>query len=106
MKTFFVPNAKAQTNGTSFHNHTFPATIRQLETLFGEAHALGCPEDKVTHDWSFSDGQGNVCTVYDWKLYQQPGRDQVIHWHIGAHSPEIAATFLVWITNTLKTEKV
>jgi hypothetical protein len=73
------------TNGTSFHNVTFRATVEQLRNAFGEpSMAWNTGDDKVNFEWEMETDEGEVFTIYDWKEYRPIGLDEMIEWHIGS----------------------
>jgi len=78
-------------NGTSFHGVTFKATVNQLISVLGEPHWVdNTGEDKVNFDFVFETEEGDVFTAYDWKEYKVLDLDEVIEWHIGAHSKSVS----------------
>ena len=71
--------------GTSLQG--FVLTTRQhLETEFGIPSEFTADEDKVTTEWVIKFDDGNVATLYDWKLSRQPAFYQMYNWHIGGTS--------------------
>jgi hypothetical protein len=84
------PTTKS-TNGTSFHDVTFEASINQLIGIFGEPTIQdNTGRDKCNFDWSLQTFNGDVFTVYDWKEYRKLEMDEIIEWHIGAFSQSIS----------------
>ena len=75
------------TNGTSFYDVTFKASVNQLIRIIGEP-TMGdnTGKDKVNFDWWMETDNGDVFTIYDWKEYRELDLDENIEWHIGAHS--------------------
>ena len=74
-------------NGTSFHNHTFTATVDDLRNVLGQPQfESNDGEDKNNFDWIMETQDGTVFTVYDWKEYRRLEEDEVIEWHIGGRS--------------------
>ena len=74
-------------NGTSFHNHTFTATVDDLRNVLGQPQfESNDGEDKNNFDWIMETEDGTVFTVYDWKEYRRLEEDEVIEWHIGGRS--------------------
>jgi len=74
-------------NGTSFHNHTFTATVDDLRNVLGQPQfESNDGEDKNNFDWIMETEDGEVFTVYDWKEYRRLEEDEVIEWHIGGRS--------------------
>ena len=74
-------------DGTSFHNHTFTATVDDLRNVLGQPQfESNDGEDKNNFDWIMETQDGTVFTVYDWKEYRRLEEDEVIEWHIGGRS--------------------
>ena len=74
-------------DGTSFHNHTFTATVDDLRNVLGQPKfESNDGEDKNNFDWIMETEDGEVFTVYDWKEYRRLEEDEVIEWHIGGRS--------------------
>jgi hypothetical protein len=76
--------------GTSFHDVTFKATVNQLTKAFGEPDDNNTGEDKVNFVWDMETDEGDVFTIYDWKEHRKLDLDELIEWHIGAHSRMIS----------------
>lgn len=74
---------KKSTNGTSFHDSTFRATLTQVKTVCGETYCNGDTDDKVQYEWEMETADGTPFTIYDWKEYRRFGSDEMIEWHIG-----------------------
>jgi len=78
-------------NGTSFHDHIVVATVNQIRQICGEPmYESKDPDEKSQYDWCMETESGTVFTIYDWKEYRIFGEDEMIEWHIGAHSWEEA----------------
>ena len=89
-------------NGTSFHNHTFSATVGDLRKALGEPYCeQNDGEDKVNFDWIMETEDGEVFTVYDWKEYRQLDENEDIEWHIGGRSGLTTGQALSEITKAL-----
>jgi hypothetical protein len=74
-------------NGTSFHDHTFTATVDDLRNVLGQPKfESNDGQDKCNFDWIMETEDGTVFTVYDWKEYRRLAEDEVIEWHIGGRS--------------------
>ena len=74
-------------NGTSFHDHTFIATVDDLRNVLGQPQfESNDGEDKNNFDWIMETEDGEPFTVYDWKEYRRLEEDEVIEWHIGGRS--------------------
>ena len=79
-------------NGTSFHSDTVFATVSDLRKILGEPrYQQNDGSDKVNFDWVMETEDGEVFTVYDWKEYRRLGEDEIVEWHIGAHSSYVAS---------------
>ena len=74
-------------DGTSFHNHTFTATVDDLRNVLGQPKfESNDGQDKSNFDWIMETEDGEPFTVYDWKEYRRLEEDEVIEWHIGGRS--------------------
>jgi len=85
------------TEGTSFHGHVITADVKTMIDLLGDpvrTTDLGIPmlpvDSKIQKQWILVLDCGNVVTLYDWKEYRELDPTDVICWHIGAHTSEIA----------------
>ena len=77
----------SSTNGTSFYDVTFKASVNQLINAFGEPDYDGnTGEDKVNFEWEMETEDGEVFTIYDWKEYRMIDVNEKIEWHIGSFS--------------------
>lgn len=76
----------ANAGGTSFHNHIVPGNKKTFEELFG----YGGEGDgyKVTYDYTFTNKDGEVGTLYDYK-----GDNG----HVGACCPEVSESLYNWL---------
>ena len=86
-----VKKTDKSTNGTSFHGITIKTTLGRLRAAFGDPQSenndgLG----KTNIDYQLETPDGDVFTVYDWKRYRAIGEDELLDFHIGAHSDKIA----------------
>ena len=89
-------------DGTSFHNHTFTATVDDLRNVLGQPYCeQNDGEDKVNFDWIMETEDGEVFTVYDWKEYRQLDENEDIEWHIGGRSGLITEKALLEIREAL-----
>jgi hypothetical protein len=80
------------TDGTSFQDVTFKASVQQLTNVFGEPdYGYNTGEDKVNFEWEMETDEGEVFTIYDWKEYRELDLDETIEWHIGSHSRSISS---------------
>ena len=81
----------SNTDGTSFHQVTFKATVNQLKQTFGEPSMEdNTGEDKVNFEWDMETEEGDVFSIYDWKEYKELDLDKAYEWHIGAHSKSVS----------------
>ncbi len=89
---------------------SFFATFPQMIKKFGEGRK---GDYKVSMEWSFTNDDGNVFTVYDWKsttLYAENcpspedlwSLDEPYEFHVGAHGR--VDDFVGWISNELELE--
>jgi hypothetical protein len=97
----FKADKNADVNGTSYHGISVSATVNQLTEAFGQPHFEGCEDDKVTYEWLFSNDDGDVFTVYDWKHYYLISEDSYIDWHIGSKTPELEESLKEFIKKVL-----
>ena len=89
-------------DGTSFHNHTFSATVGDLRKALGEPYCeQNDGEDKVNFEWILETEEGEPFTVYDWKEYRQLDENEDIEWHIGGRSGLTTGKALSEITKAL-----
>lgn len=80
------------TNGTSFQDVTFEASVNQLTNIFGEPdYGYNTGEDKVNFEWVLETDEGNVFVIYDWKEYRELNLDETIEWHIESNSRSISS---------------
>ena len=75
-------------NGTSFHGDVVVATLNNLKRILGEPYYNGGFEDKVQNEWVMETNDGEVFTVYDWKIYKPYNDNEIIEWHIGGYNKE------------------
>lgn len=80
--------------GTSFHNTRINCTARELidvaekfDCEFYEGNN-GC--DKTNFDFTFKTDEGDIFTVYDWKVYAPLDLDERYLFHIGAKNKFIS----------------
>jgi len=89
-------------NGTSFHDHTFTATVDDLRNVLGQPKfESNDGQDKCNFDWIMETEDGTVFTVYDWKEYRQLDENEDIEWHIGGRSGLTTGKALSEITKSL-----
>lgn len=83
--TFTKPQS-GETNGTSFFNVEFIATVDEITEAFGLPDwDDNDGEDKVNFSWDLKTPDGIIFTIYDWKHYRPLDSNEDISWHIGAH---------------------
>jgi hypothetical protein len=79
------------TNGTSFQDVTFKASIQQLINVFGEPdYEDNTGNDKTNFEWVMETDDEKVFMIYDWKEYRELDPNEQIEWHIGSHSRGIS----------------
>jgi hypothetical protein len=79
------------TNGTSFQNVTFKASVQDLTKVFGEPdYEDNTGNDKVNFEWVMETDNEEVFTIYDYKYYRKLDPTEQIEWHIGSHSRDIS----------------
>ena len=86
-----MKNTTRTSNGTSFYNDTFHASVTDLRQICGAPVCednLG--DDKVNFEWIMETDSGDVFTIYDWKEYRILEETEIIEWHIGAHSESVS----------------
>ncbi len=89
-------------SGTSFHDHTFTATVDDLRNVLGQPKfESNDGQDKVNFDWIMETEDGEPFTVYDWKEYRQLDENEDIEWHIGGRSGLTTGKALSEITKAL-----
>ena len=57
--------------------------------LFPNSHTDGDGGYKVYHNFTLETNDGDVFTLYDWKLYKDVGLDTQIEFHIGGDNDMI-----------------
>jgi hypothetical protein len=78
-------------NHTSYHGIGIKSTLNLLRKVIGKPQDLNnTGEDKTNVDYVCETEDGDVFTIYDWKEYRKIGDDEVINFHIGAHTDRIA----------------
>ena len=99
----FKLNTMVSANGTSFHGQVVEATVTELIAACGSPAAENNDgQDKVNFEWVLETGTGNVFTIYDWKEYRVLPMNEVIEWHIGAHSKLVAEQALKELESILR----
>lgn len=78
-------------NGTYFSGIKIKASVENLRIILGdETYGPADDCDKVNYQWDRETRDGYTFTLYDWKNYEGITESEVIEWHIGAHSHEVA----------------
>jgi len=86
-----IKKTEQSTTGTSFHDITIKTTLGRLRAAFGDPQCENnYGEDKSNIDYCLETSDGDVFTVYDWKLYRPIGEDEVLDFHIGAYNIHVA----------------
>jgi hypothetical protein len=97
-----MKRSEKDSEGTSFHDDTIPASVAQLERVCGSP-IRGSIHDKSQYDWVMETSKGDVFTIYDWKEYREYEETDIIEFHIGAHTPEVSKLGLKELTQALNT---
>ena len=91
------------TDNTCFHGVLFRASVDQLIAAYGEpSMENNTGNDKVNFEWEMVTSKGDVFTIYDWKYYRSLRNDEMIEWHIGAHSKSVSYDAEVEVIKDLK----
>jgi hypothetical protein len=78
------PNPNLNPAGTSWHGTTLQATAQEIYEVMGQS-AFSCA--KTQYNWFGTTDDGQIFTVYDWKMGQFNPRHK-IEWHVGGLSKE------------------
>ena len=84
---YTVTNNYRDVNMTSFLGEV-NTTYARLVEVFGKPLS-GSGDGKVNSEWVIKFADGNVATIYDWKLPETPTDDY--NWHIGGHKRFVVA---------------
>ena len=84
---YTVTNNYRDSNMTSFVGEV-NTTYARLVEVFGQPLS-GSGDGKVNSEWIIKFADGNVATIYDWKLPETPTDDY--NWHIGGHKRWVVA---------------
>jgi hypothetical protein len=84
---FRVTNNYRDSNMTGFLGEV-NTTYARLVEVFGQPLS-GSGDGKVNSEWVIKFADGNVATIYDWKLPETPTEDY--SWHIGGHKRFVVA---------------
>jgi hypothetical protein len=94
---------KKSISGTSFHDTTIVASVKQIIEMCGEpSDKSNTGEDKVNYEWIMETDDGNVFTIYDWKEYRPITLNERITWHIGGNSRQITEQAKSELINSTK----
>ena len=78
-------------HGTSYHLIDIKSTLNLLRKVLGEPkYMCNTGYDKTNVEYVCETEDGDVFTIYDWKMYRPIGDDEVIRFHIGADTDRIA----------------
>lgn len=77
-------------SGTSYFGTTITTTVNKLKKVLGQGEDNNDGSDKVNFDWVAETDKGDVFTVYDWKSYRPLELNELIDFHIGAHSAAVS----------------
>jgi hypothetical protein len=95
----FEVDESAEAGGTSKKGQ-ISTSYAALKSKFGPPPIQGHPfEDDVTSEWRFTDNEGSVYTVYDWRRTSFKA-NEVGPFEIGAAGGDVAA-FTDWLTKQL-----
>jgi mRNA-degrading endonuclease HigB of HigAB toxin-antitoxin module len=108
---YFKRDNTVDSCGTSLKGHIL-ARYRDLERLFGIPNAED--EFKVSGCWVFTDSDGNVVTLYDWKrtnLYDEAlpsveefrSNNNPVTFNIGGNDYTTVRLFISELSHTLET---
>ena len=78
-------------NGTSYHQIDIKTSLSRLKDKIGEPDfEQNDGSDKVNIEYELMLDDGTLFTIYDWKMYRPIGEDEILRFHIGAHSAKDA----------------
>jgi len=98
-----MKKSNSSTNGTSFHDVTIKASVNDLISILGEPTVQdNTGDDKVNFEWDCETEDGDVFTIYDWKEYKKIDENEIIEFHIGAHSKSVSNVALEELLKVLK----
>jgi hypothetical protein len=111
MKTFKL-NMEADCNGTH-RQAEIDTTYAKIAKVFGPP--IGADDCKVSGEWVFTDEDGNVFTLYDWKstspydsylptVEEFRRKRKPVTFNIGGHT--YATDFLFWLKSKLDGAKL
>lgn len=97
-----MKKTKKSTDGTSFFNETFCASVKDLRKILGEPNMeQNDGSDKVNFEWEMENENGDVFTVYDWKEYRRISENENIEWHIGGDNENVTSVAINEIAGEL-----
>jgi hypothetical protein len=86
-----MKKTNSSVDGTSFHDVVIKASVNHLISVLGEpSFQDNTGDDKVNFEWDCETEDGDVFTIYDWKEYRKLDLDELIEFHIGAHSKSVS----------------
>ena len=97
--TVFKPSKKS-TNMSHLQTEVGPFTPNELIGAIGRNHHG--ESDKVTMEWLFEDGEGNIATLYDYKANAQCYPTAQILWSVGGFDKDTAIRFHEWLKEKVK----
>ena len=74
---------------TRSQNVKVSASLAQLRKAIGDENTRNNDTGK---DWTCETEEGDVFTIYLWNYLGRPAINEVVEWHIGAHSGYVAYT--------------
>ena len=77
-----------------------PFTPNELIGAIGKNHRG--ESDKVTMEWLFEDGEGNIAPLYDYKADARNRPTAQILWSVGGFDKDTAIRFHVWLDEKVK----
>ncbi len=103
----WIPDSKANVDGTSYHGDDVEATFAELVAVLGPPNQAG-DGYKVSSEWTLVRvDRKAVAVLYDYKmtsLYdpEYPSVEEFrklrSSWHVGAHKPEVSREFAQWLS--------
>lgn len=88
--------------GTSYHNTSIDASVKQLKAVLGQPNYYANDgRGKVNFEWVRETKSGDIFTVYDYKEYRKLKQNETINWHIGGMTKKITEAALAEILLTL-----
>lgn len=97
---FVFKPSKKSTNMSHLQTKVGPFTSNELIGAIGKSHRG--ESDKVTMEWLFEDGEGNIATLYDYKANAGHNPTAQILWSIGGFDKDTAIRFHTWLNEKVK----